>query len=142
LTQDDFLLGVALVARRRLTLNPPNDNGFDSSLLSALVGHGAAHSLSEVHSSSFVVQKSSLKSGVGHHPAGIIPRVLKSSHVGSQSLEKHEKASNHLSRADSHHDADIAKAFDPNNVVVYNVLSLGSKRDMCLRHGSAPARLP
>ena len=44
----NFLL-TALVARRRPTLNPPNDNGFDSSLLSALVGHGAAHPLSEIY---------------------------------------------------------------------------------------------
>jgi len=36
LTQDEFL-AFSLVTRRRPTLNPPNDNEFDSSLLSAIV---------------------------------------------------------------------------------------------------------
>jgi hypothetical protein len=54
----NFLL-TALVARQCLTFNPPNDNGFDSSLLSALVGLGGAHPLSEIYSSSYFVQKKS-----------------------------------------------------------------------------------
>jgi hypothetical protein len=53
-------------------------------------------------------KKRYLKSGFDPQPEGIIPRVLQSPHVKSQSQEKqHEKACNHLGRADYHRDARL-----------------------------------
>jgi len=55
------------VARRRLTLNPPNDTEFDSFLLSALVGHGAAHRLREIYRPHSLFKKT--LSEIGHWPS-------------------------------------------------------------------------
>ena len=101
----NFLL-TALVARRRLTLNPPNDNGFDSSLLSALVGHGAAHPLSEIYSSSLFVQKK--LSEIRRWPSPGRNNTARFE-VSSREISITEKqhTSNHLGRADCHRDARI-----------------------------------
>jgi hypothetical protein len=72
-----------------------------------------------------LVQKSSLKSQFGLHPAEISPRGSKSPNVKSQSLEK--KPLTTLAVPTVIATPAFAKSFNPNNVTGNIVLSLGSK---------------